>query len=40
MIEDSFTKIINDVYRLNVDLSPINLDKKLKEIAQKSPRKL
>ena len=39
MIQDSFTKIINDVYRLNSDLSPKNLDKKLKEIAQKSPRK-
>ena len=39
MFEESFTKIINDVYRLNSDSSPQNLDEKLKEIAKKSPRK-
>ena len=39
MFKDSFTKIINDVYRLNSDLSPKNLDKKLKKIAENSPRK-
>ena len=39
MLEDSFSKIINDVYRLNNDLSPKNLDKKLEGIARRSPRK-
>ena len=39
MFEESFTKIINDVYRLNSDYTPQNLDKKLREIAKNSPRK-
>ena len=39
MFEQSLTKIINDVYRLNTDFPPQNLDNKLKEIANKSPRK-
>ena len=38
-MNQSFQKIINDVYRLNNELSPVDLDKKLKEIALKSKRK-
>ena len=36
---DSFTHIINDVYRLNEKTSPNNLDKELTILAKKSVRK-
>ena len=39
MIPNSFTKIINDVFRLNDPLSTNNLNEKLKKIAIDSPRK-
>ena len=39
MIPDSFTKIINDVFRLNDSSSPDNLNDLLKKIAIDSPRK-
>ncbi len=35
----AFSNIINDVYRLNDEVSPDNLDNKLKDIALKSKRK-
>ena len=38
-MNQSFQKIINDVYRLNNEVSPDDLDKKLKQIALKSKRK-
>ena len=38
-MSNSFENIINDVYRLIDNVSPDNLDKRLKEIANKSQRK-
>ena len=39
MLPDSFTKIVNDVYRLNESFSPSNLNEELRKIAIYSPRK-
>ena len=39
MLPESFSKIINDVYRLNESFSPDNLNEELRKIAIFSPRK-